>query len=103
MIRCIYCKKEIVNSRKEWYYKKNYYLVKLFDFPNCSRSFSGYYHNNKFSHTIPKYFGLKSKILKLLNNNTASSEEIAKDLGIEFDRVFQMIKELEKDGKIEKV
>ena len=53
MVQCPRCGKEAVESGKEWDYAAFY--VKLYNCPNCEKSFKAYFKGDKLSHTIPKH------------------------------------------------
>lgn len=105
MIRCIFCNEEIAQSIKEWHYHYNYYLVKLYECNKCKKSFRNYYHNGKFSHSIPNSPDKKTrKVLNYLKKYTsASSEEIAKSLDLTLEDVIESLFKLEKKQKIERI
>ncbi|MCJ7634837.1 hypothetical protein MUP77_20910 [Candidatus Bathyarchaeota archaeon] len=54
-MKCPRCKAELAKTpNKEWNYRNKYYQVKSYKCPNCGKTSMIYYHDNKFSHTIPK-------------------------------------------------
>ena len=54
LMKCPRCETEVDNPAREWDYRNNYYHVKSYKCSNCRKTFMVFYHNNKFSHTIPK-------------------------------------------------
>lgn len=67
-------------------------------------TFMEYYHNGKFSHTIPKYHGATKQVINfLLHNTEASEKDIAIKLRIKLAEVHQILFKLEKEGRIERV
>jgi predicted transcriptional regulator len=102
LVNCLYCKTEVTKSIKEWNYRHNYYRVKLYACPNCGNQFRVYYHNDAFSHTIPKFVGTKKQILTYLKKHeTATEEELAEILKLDIKKINGILLELEKEGIVE--
>lgn len=102
MVNCPFCKTEVAKSIKEWNYRRNFYRVKLHMCPNCKNQFRAYYHNNTFSHTIPKFVGEKKLIITYLRKHeVATEEELAKILKLDIVRINKLLLEMEKEGNIE--
>ena len=54
-MKCPRCGSDLPKEpTKEWNYRGNYYHVKSYKCPNCTKHTLIYFHNNEFSHTIPK-------------------------------------------------
>lgn len=83
MPKCPFCKTEINHPIAEWNYRHKYYRVKSFVCQHCGLKFNGYYHDSRFSHTIPKSPSVEEKIKKFLNANPkVKSKEIANKLNL---------------------
>jgi predicted HTH transcriptional regulator len=101
LLECPFCKCVVTNPTKEWNYNRNHYVVKAFTCPQCNINFMAYYHNNKFSHTIPKNPSSKIKIVKyLLAHGETTEEEIANILNLRMNEIKSVLAELQKKGAI---
>lgn len=104
MPQCPFCKAEVSTPKKEWSYRHNYYQVKSYLCPKCGSSFASYFHNDKFSHNIPKSPSNRFKISKyLLTHTEASIEEIAGVFNMGKDEVKKILLELQKRGIVDKL
>lgn len=101
---CIFCRAEVAEPMKEWNYSKEYYHVKLYKCPKCQMTFMDYYHNGKFSHTIPKNVDAAQKVLAFLASHyTSTVEEIGSAIGLPVEEVMKVLSKLEKNGQIEQI
>jgi hypothetical protein len=98
--RCPYCGTEAV-STKQWRYHNNYYVVKAFTCQNCTLTFRAYYHESKFSHTIPKSPDDKTRIKKYLKAHTqATKEEISSVFNLDLIDVLRLLLQMQKEGVV---
>lgn len=81
---------------REWYYAvMDYGTFLAKNIPNPNRKSKHYTKQSKFEGSNRQ---IRGSILKSLLNKSQSREELAMDLGFEMDRVYSVLRELEKEG-----
>jgi hypothetical protein len=101
LVACPACNNEVSYYLKAWKYDNKYYSVKSCKCPICDLAFRAYFHEGRFSHTVPKFVSVESRVLKYLKKHcTATGEQIAKTLGLKNEEVFDALLKLETEGTI---